>query len=202
MSGLDGSEPVLFVTLTAPGKDRLRNAAAIAEWNAGVGPRWTEFVRELRRRYPGAALEFARVRELQKRGAEHVHALLRGLAFLPHVELVRVATAAGFGRIADVREVSDRKGAASYLGTYLAKSRQTFPKGARVFAVSKGWRRGWVKRTPEPGRFLSGPPEGVRFGEWAELYAGADVRQKIRQRREAADRWLAELEAGRDRIAP
>ena len=101
-----------------------------------------------------------------------------------------------------MREVSDRKGAASYLGTYLAKSRQTFPKGARVFAVSKGWRRGWVKRTPEPGRFLSGPPEGVRFGEWAELYAGADVRQKIRQRREAADRWLAELEAGRDRIAP
>jgi hypothetical protein len=188
MSGLDGLEPVLFVTVTAPGKAALPNRTAITAWNEGISPRWTALVRELRRRHPDADVQFARVRELQKRGAEHVHALVRGIEFLPHRELVALATSVGFGRIADVQPVDDRKGAASYLGSYLAKSRQAFPRGARVFAVSRGWRRGWEPRRTEPGRFISGPPAGFGFGEWAEAFQGAEVRRAVRRRHEEQDR--------------
>ena len=194
MSGLDGPEPVLFLTLTAPGRVELPDAAAIARWNAGIGPRWTRVMRDLRRRYPEVRLEFARVRELQRRGAEHVHALIRGVGFVPQRELVTIATEAGFGRIVWVRDVEDRKAAASYLGSYLAKSRQVFPKGARVFAASRGWRRGWVKRVPEPGRFISGPPDGTRLVDWADMLADAGVRGRLRRLRERQDQWLASLE--------
>jgi hypothetical protein len=187
MSGLDGDQPVLFVTVTAPGRSVLSNRAAILSWNEGISPRWTALVRELRVRHPEADVQFARVRELQERGAEHVHALVRGLPFLPHPELMAVATTVGFGRVAWIRAVDDRAGAASYLGTYLAKSRQSFPKGARVFAVSRRWRRGWQPRTPEPGRYLSGPPAGFSFAEWAGVVEGADVRRVVRRRHEDQD---------------
>lgn len=193
MSGLDGPEPVLFLTLTAPGRGELPDAAAIAQWNAGIGPRWTRVMRDLRRRYPEVRLEFVRVRELQKRGAEHVHALIRGVGFVPQRELVTIATEAGFGRIVWVRDVQDRKAAASYLGSYLAKSRQVFPKGARVFSASRSWRRGWVKRTPEPGRFISGPSDGTRWVDWADMLADAGVGRRLRRLRERQEAWLASL---------
>ena len=188
MSGLGGIEPALFVTLTAPGKDALPDASAIERWNADLRPRWTRVVRDLRSRYPGATVEFARVREFQRRGAEHVHALFRGVGFLPVPVLRKVATDAGFGPIVWVRPVEDGKGVASYLGSYLAKSRQTFPKGARVFATSKGWRRGWVRRTPEPGRYISGPIADMRFVDWADMYEGRDVRRLLRTIREREER--------------
>lgn len=189
MSGLDGAEPVLFVTVTAPGRSTLANRAAIVRWNEGISPRWTALVRELRARHSDADVQFARVRELQDRGAEHVHALVRGIAFLPHRQLVSAAMSVGFGRIAFVEAVDDRKGAASYLGSYLAKSRQAFPKGARVFAVSRGWRRGWEPHKPEPGRYISGAPAGFSFDEWADVLGGVGMRAAMRRRRavEAAE---------------
>jgi hypothetical protein len=139
-------------------------------------------------------LEFARVRELQKRGAEHVHALIRGVGFVPQRELVAIATEAGFDRIVWVRDVQDRKAAASYLGSYLAKSRQAFPKGARVFAASRGWRRDWVKRVPERGRFISGPPSGTRIVDWADMLADGGVRRRLRQLHERQERLLTSAE--------
>jgi hypothetical protein len=192
LSGLNGPEPVLFITFTAPGRDALRDPAAILDWNAGIRGRWTRVVRDLRRRHPGVRLEFARVRELQRRGAEHVHVLVRGVDHIPHAVLVEIATAAGFGRIVWVRPVGDKKGAASYLGSYLAKSRQVFPTGARVFATSAGWRRGWTKRETEKGRYISGPPEWMRLADWAESHADQGIGRKLGRLR----RQREEQEAG------
>jgi hypothetical protein len=188
MSGLDGSEPVLFLTLTAPGTAVLANQAAIRRWNAGIGRRWTHVVRDLRLRHPGVQLEFARVRELQDRGAEHVHALVRGVDFISHPVLMEIATRAGFGFVVWVDVVDDRKGAASYLGSYLAKSRQVFPARARVFTTSRRWRRGWTKRATEPGRFVSGPPGRMGWSAWADASAGVGpwLRRCRRQRAELA----------------
>jgi hypothetical protein len=174
MSGLKGDDPrrALFVTLTAPGSDRLPDSRAIERWNLGASDRWEAFRRRLAHRFPGLTIEWARVYELQTRGALHVHVIVRGAYFIPQGLLVRLAVASGFGPIVDVRKVIEARGVSSYLGSYLAKSRRTFPKGARVFGASRGWRVGWVKRAPSPGRFVAGPRLGQSWGEWADGLIG------------------------------
>ena len=192
MVGLKGEDVhrALFVTLTAPGSDRLGSPRAIAAWNAGASDRWESFRGRLARRFPGLRIEWARVYELQKRGAVHVHLIVRGAYFIPHSLLVRLAVASGFGPIVDVRKVKEARGVSSYLGSYLAKSRRTFPKGARVFGASRGWRIGWVKRVPaSAGRWVVGPRMGQTWSDWADglIAAGYGVAPPAPERVRAAE---------------
>lgn len=168
MSGVpEGGADLLFVTLTAPGDDRLPTADRIEWWNRGAADRWTRFVGLVRAKFPGARVEYGRAFELQRRGAVHPHVIFRGLPLVPWAVLQPLAVAAGFGPVGDAQSVAQVHGVASYLGSYLAKSRTAFPKGARVFGTSRAWRIGWVKRRTVAGRYLSGPVGGMTWWEWA-----------------------------------
>jgi len=166
--GQGAAADTTFWTLTAPGLDTLGSAAALDLWNRDLSERWAEFMRRLRKRFPMVRLEAARVYEYQARGALHVHALIRGYRFLPHAVVAGVASAVGFGFVfVEGLRQGGAAGVAGYLGSYLAKSRQSFPRGARVFGTTRGW--ALVKRerrVPEVGRYIMAPPEGMTWDSW------------------------------------
>lgn len=149
-SGLVVGRDGLFVTLTAPGTRPHKRpdgslcpctppgGVDMAEWNASLGKRWTRFVQALDR-YLGSAvftygedgrqhersgLRYFKAAEVQKRGALHLHVLLRrvdGRALaIRKKKLRRLALRHGFGHAVDVQAV--QPGHAAYVAKYVAKS--------------------------------------------------------------------------------
>lgn len=121
-----------FVTLTAPGASAHRVAgehcpctpvggADLRAWNASCSKRWNRFMTYLRRVYGEAA--YFRGVEVQRRGALHVHAIIRLPAGSPPLSASRVralAIACGFGHQSDVQGVEARH--AGYVAKYVAKA--------------------------------------------------------------------------------
>lgn len=97
-------------------------AGGLEEWNPAAGARWNVLRLALSRLCDGQ-LHYFRVVEIQKRGAIHLHILLRvpvGAQLDPY-EVQRLALAAGFGCNVDLSPMSDKR-AARYVAKYAAKS--------------------------------------------------------------------------------
>ena len=148
--GIEGQplERVLFITLTAPGD------VDAQQFNENASRYWNHFMVSLKRKFPGAQLDYYRVGEFQKRGHIHFHVVIRGLNYLPHDILQRLAIRAGFGEIYWIKRVEAAKGGIrgllGYLGKYLLKEAELWPRGKRVVTTSRGWAVDWrpVKRAP------------------------------------------------------
>lgn len=144
LSGLPREKGVdaVLATLTAPGWPA--GSPELEVWNEGASECWNRLRLSLSRLYAGARLEYFRVGEYQKRGAKHFHVVIRGVRFVPHEVLERLAVRAGFGPICWVSPVRHRGGVAKYLSKYLLKEVDKWPAGARVFTESRAWRQDWV----------------------------------------------------------
>lgn len=155
-----------MLTLTAPGSDVLDSADAVVAWNAGVGRRWEAVCRGLMWHLPG--LEFARVFELQKRGAAHVHAVVRSSARVTPARVRKLALAAGFGPKVQWEAVRSVGAASRYLAKYLVKGGVRFPRGSRVLAFSRQWSLSPYIPPSAEGEFYAGPALGQSWADWAE----------------------------------
>lgn len=139
MAGFHHGERVRMFTLTSPGDE------SAEESYHQLAARWKRFHLALQRRYPAMQFEYFKVVERQLRGHAHLHVLSRG----PYIHwrwLREAARNAGFGRIADVRQVGSR--AAHYVSKYLAKDMggtrdrlglSPLPRWHRRATWSKGW---------------------------------------------------------------
>jgi hypothetical protein len=127
-----------FLTLTAPGgvSHRLpsgqlcpctpRGGVDLPAWNADAGRRWNRFVTELRREY-GETVYF-KATEVQRRGALHLHVLIRFDAApfdragrpLSVASVRRMAVKHGFGHSVDLQGIA--AGHAAYVAKYVAKA--------------------------------------------------------------------------------
>jgi hypothetical protein len=154
MSGVDDVpiEQLKVLTLTAPGADELPDWRAIDAWNQGATDRWEKFIRLLSKEYPGAEIEYWRVWEYQRRGALHVHAILRGLRWIHLQALHRIAKQAGWGdrlRVENVRkECGGHRGLLGYMTKYLLKGIDTWRVSRHMITCSRAWPRGWTRPGP------------------------------------------------------
>ena len=116
---------------------RLIDDEAIGAWNATLGTRWNHFITDLRRSVPGFRdVQYFRALETQRRGALHVHALLRvtrQVVLTPErmQEVRRIAMRHGFGHEVDAQAVGagalDQVTAARYVAKYVSKSSASQP---------------------------------------------------------------------------
>jgi len=128
-----------MLTVTAPGR-LPAGYWSWDEWNATVPERFARLMRSLRRWMPEC--EYARVLELQKRGALHVHALVLGWRWVDLEAVRALVVAAGFGPRFEISEVRDGQGLARYLASkYLVKSHETLGRRYRVVQCSRGFPR-------------------------------------------------------------
>jgi hypothetical protein len=217
-SGLVVSRVGLFVTLTAPGAvpHRLPHGALcpctppggvdLARWNAElsrreradgklVPGRWNELVKALRREVGDDALAYFRATEVQRRGALHLHVMLRrsdGRPLALDVGAVRrLALRYGFGHAVDVQPVA--AGHADYVAKYVSKAandRQDVPwSGWKV----TGGR--WVNRTT--GEVCERPRRKVKsyhpsYRTWTASRAWGRSMAEVRA---AQSHYLATVEA-------
>jgi len=143
-SGLEGVDPrdLLLLTLTAPGGVDLT-------WNDEAGRRFGELIRELRRVFRGAEIEYHRVGELHRGGLIHYHVILRGLRFLPHALLSRLCVRVGLGRVCWVTKPDVRRGGIKawvyYSTKYLVKSVFDWELPQHVCTHSHGWSLNWTR---------------------------------------------------------
>lgn len=137
-SGLMLGGRTYLVTFTAPGAElhsyrgwicpctsestRLDSTAALALWNASCVHRWNRLHQATERRVGGKLSCFKAV-EVQRRGALHLHVLVRvdRSVRLPLSMLRSLAMRHGFGHAVDVQEVSSEH-AAWYVAKYVSKS--------------------------------------------------------------------------------
>jgi len=151
----------VFVTFTAPGERQhfLPSGEAcpctppggvdLATWNGRAVDRWNDLSRALARAMGVERFEYFRAVEVQKRGALHLHVLLR----LPRGARIttgmvrRLAIRHGYGHAVDVQVVRDSR-AASYVAKYVSKAsgqRHEVPYVHRLTGeIGPGRWRTWV----------------------------------------------------------
>jgi hypothetical protein len=201
MAGLDGVAlgELRVLTLTAPGFDVLRSADDLLEFNRTALARWHVLWSHLARAIPGAA--FCRVVELQRRGAVHLHVIVRGGGALSVKRVRRMAVSAGFGPRVEWDAVRAPLGLARYLAGYLAKSRDVFPPGWRVLETSRNWpltaiepAAPEVRPEAEEGAAVAvdttwygGPPPGVSWWDYAGDLSGVLAGRRYKRLRRARD---------------
>jgi len=115
---------------------------------------WQQFIRLVRAKYPN--WEYAAVLELQKRGAIHYHAGVKGWQDVNFLRACWLRVVGEAGGNVDVALHKRRFGSegesfsirrlASYLGKYLSKAFEWMPKGSRRFIASKDRPRPVVDR--------------------------------------------------------
>lgn len=145
---------VWLLTVTAPGSDVLIDQEHVVEWNRTAGARYSEMHRQAVQavqRRGHRVFVAARVWQVQKRGALHVHPVVaygdrdKVGAWLYAQELKRLAPSFGFGFV-DARNaghgstVMEGRKAGWYLSKYLGESAQL------VGALGKVARPVWVAR--------------------------------------------------------
>lgn len=98
----------------------LTDDSAAALDSKALASAWQRFSNRLRRR--GKLGPYAKVIEVQERGALHLHVLMAGGedGYILQRELSELAVASGFGPIADIRELKGDEGVAS-IAAYLTK---------------------------------------------------------------------------------
>jgi hypothetical protein len=213
LDGVEWADPATLrvLTLTAPGLDVLASSDDLLAFNRSWSRRWDQVRRELERAAPG--MQFARVIELQKRGAIHLHVITRGADALTLRRVRRFAVSAGFGPRIEWSVVRAPAGLARYLAGYLAKSRDVFPPGTRVLETS----RRWSLADPEVARARSdgvagpvdpdgtdwygGPPPGVSWVAWAEGRESILADRRYNRRRRAREGLQGFEAVSRDRWA-
>jgi hypothetical protein len=94
----------------------------LADWNQSAGHHWNRLVQDIRRTW-GQHVEYFRAVEVQKRGALHLHVLVRlGRGqVVDVVELRKLAMAHGFGHEVRCDPVRDG-GGAGYVAKYVSKA--------------------------------------------------------------------------------
>jgi len=166
MRGLEGvpREEILLLTLTAPGAASLR-------WNELAALRLNRFITALRRRFPGASIDYWKVGEYQERGLVHYHIVMRGLRFLPHEVLRSLAVRTGFGPRVGVMHPDPSKGGVrgllGYYGKYLVKGLLRWDERSHVVSQSVCWAWGWQSKPRGCG--CSGwywVPDGAAAGQY------------------------------------
>jgi hypothetical protein len=169
----------VWLTLTAPGVDVLpfdlpscshtadvkcsgdlgcvADPVELAKWHNDIGQKWTHFVTELRRSLPvGVTVEFFKTYEEQKRGALHIHVMMRVEGCVTHRQFIRCAGKArrlnGFGpqmkceaiELDDVRQAARKAG---YCAKYASKNADALPSVTRLDVrtgeVRSGGLRSW-----------------------------------------------------------
>lgn len=193
-----------FLTLTAPGSDVLpwdrskcrhsRGVAcsgsigcvveslALALWHDGVGQRWSWFVTELRR-LSGVDVQFFKTWELQKRGALHLHSMMRPDGVISDRRFracIRLAASRyGFGGQVDVQvfSLSDTLQAArkaGYVAKYASKSADDLPTVARCDRAT-GEIRSVGLRSWSSSRRWGDTMASIKLTrcQWAQAQAGA-----------------------------
>lgn len=162
-------ERVRFITLT----DKAAGRLTVPE----LGAAWNRLAVRLRREK--LLTQYALAVELQpKRGALHLHALATG-SYIPQRSLSAWASAAGFGRIADIRAVKQEDAAkvvsyASKMASYAAKGgtqgddlKQRGAKRSRPIRSSRGWYPGGLRAAEVATGLRRG--EGTDGGPWVML---------------------------------
>ena len=145
MNGLDGvpREEVLLLTLTAPGP-------ATDSWNELASRRLNRFITALRRTFPGAQIAYWKVGEKQKRGLIHYHIIIRGLRYLPHKTMRKLAVRTGFGPRVGVMHPEPKKGGMrgllGYFGKYLVKGLSAWDEPSHVVTMARSWCLSWRSR--------------------------------------------------------
>lgn len=136
---LPGAE-AWFLTLTSPG-DRVHckrkdcssttcvhekclctppEGVDLPSWNASLGKRWNHFLLLFERHY-GVRPDYFGAREVQKRGALHLHVPLRVGVRITKPQVRRLAIAAGFGHESDLQPVPIGSGEVAKIATYISK---------------------------------------------------------------------------------
>jgi len=175
-------ERVRFITLT----DKAAGGLDVPE----LGRAWNRLAVRLRREE--LLKEYALAVELQpRREALHLHVLATG-SYIPQKSLSGWASAAGFGRIADIREVKKENAAgvvtyASKMASYASKGGVTAEelwargaKRARPVRSSRDWYPGGL-RAAEVATGLRKPP-AERSGPWVMLTLDDDGNVKKAKR--------------------
>jgi hypothetical protein len=189
---------VFVLTLTAPG-DRAHRLPSgklcectpeggvhLGQWNASLGLRWSRFMDALRYRF--GDVQYLAVKEVQRRGALHLHVpvVFRGErpAVIELAELRRLAVAHGFGHevACDRFDPQSKRGrlVASYVAKYVTKAATDQPEVP------------WVdRRTGEVGparwrTWTASRQWGCTMGqvraqaaEWVRVGAGAGRRPQV-----------------------
>jgi len=164
------ADALAMLTLTAPGErlHRLPSGAPcpctpaggvdLAAWNASASKRWNHYLTLLRRLCPG--VQYLRAVEVQKRGALHLHVIVRvprGSVLPTLRELRQLAIRCGFGHELDRAWIEPgSKRHAYYVSKYVTKagdSREDVPWAVPVDVPSLT--TGEMKRvvTSVPGRY-------------------------------------------------
>lgn len=134
-SGVTMPGTVFFLTLTAPGDTphKLRGVwcpctdeggTDLATWNGECATRWNHFITDVRRSV--GECEYFAAKEVQERGALHVHSLLRFTTpcRVRKSKLRALAIRHGFGHVLDLQELAPESAefTAGYLSKYVTKS--------------------------------------------------------------------------------
>lgn len=190
---------VRFITLTDAAEGEMRMPDLYRSWK--------KLALRLKRR--GLLGEYVAVVEAQERGALHLHMLMaeadRGGGFIEQSLLSELAEASGFGKIADIREVSNapelvwqlgnylNKTAlpihldAAEIGTYVAKSnrrealRDKAEARLRPLRASRGWYPGGLTAAEAELRALISKDDP---GPWRRIWHGAESEKSARFARE------------------
>lgn len=204
-AGTYGTGFLYLLTLTAPG-DRQHTMPSgdvcactpvggvdLAEWNASAAGRWNLLRTRLRKDIP--TLQYLRAVEVQKRGALHLHVIVRSPAPLDPVELRHLAVGYGFGHSVDLEPLPPgSRRAARYVSKYVTKG-----SDARL---SVPWASDHVDR-------LSGEITRVRyqpatFRTWSASQGWGltmrEVREAIRRVRETSVQRAAASGPREDRL--
>jgi hypothetical protein len=143
------NEKVRFITLTSPGWPGLTMRELYTSFNR-LRTKW---------RRKGSLREYFAVVETTQAGALHLHILATG-TFMGQRKLSEDAAAAGFGRVADIREVTSTKDGSE--GEYLVKTLAGYATKANAARLAaRGARRLRPVRTSR-GWFPGGMAEAER----------------------------------------
>lgn len=176
---------LFMLTLTAPGE-----GTDLEAWNAALPQAWSHWVEYARRGLPHCRIEFIKTFEYQKRGALHVHAVVRVVGAVSEKQIRRAFVEArrawDFGDQWKL-DTADEK-AAGYICKYIVKHAEEMPKGCgrRVWSSSRGWgtmralrqrQRTWAEAqtgaAPQGGARLSaalGDAAGIALDPSTDIY--------------------------------
>lgn len=151
-----------FLTFTAPGNKAHEMRAGVrcpctpdegvdlAQWNGRAVDRWNDLARALARAWGVERFEYFKAVEVQKRGALHLHVIVRLPAprKLSKTRVRFLAIRHGYGHEVDVQAVNEAGAAAWYVAKYVAKAssdRHEVPYVHRVTGeVGPGRWRTWT----------------------------------------------------------
>jgi len=149
------ANPERLITLTADPALHESPRAAYETMRAAL----PKLIRTLRK--IGRSIEYAAVWELTEKGWPHLHIVQKG-DFLPQKLVSKLWLQLRCGKVVDIRQVTSKRGVASYVAKYLMKTAQALdimPKGRRLITHS-------AKFFPHPDATLDLEPKQDQYITW------------------------------------